>query len=130
MKRRLICLCVGVWVFAAAASAPAKDKKGPLTGTWECQAHGGAQGDMAFTLFLQQNKESVAGRISSPIGGTEISSGTFKKNMLEIDIDTPQGNYVLLAKFNKGELSGHWSNDTEKGAWEGKKKSDSINSQP
>jgi hypothetical protein len=92
-----------------------------MTGTWDCQAHGGSQGDMAFTLYLQQNKETVDGSVSSPIGGTEISSGTFKKNMLEIHIDTPQGNYVLMAKFSKGKLSGTWSADNDKGVWEGKK---------
>ncbi len=125
MKR--VILLAGLMILVAANFASGKDKKGLLTGTWECQSHGGTQGDMAFTLYLQQNKEVVDGRIASPIGGTEISSGTFAKNKLEIHIDTPQGNYTLLAKYNKGELSGNWSNDTEKGAWVGKKKSDSVN---
>jgi hypothetical protein len=98
-----------------------KDRKGPITGTWDCQLHGAAQGDMAFTLFLQQDKETVDGSFSSPIGGTQISSGTFKRNLLEIHIDTPQGSYTLMAKFSKGALSGSWTSDTEKGIWEGKK---------
>jgi hypothetical protein len=125
MKRAIS--TAGLVVLLAASLAMGRGKKDPLTGTWECQAHGSAQGDMAFTLYLLQNKELVDGRISSPIGGTEISSGTFAKNKLEIHIDTPQGNYILLAKYNKGALSGNWSNDTEKGAWEGKKKTDSVN---
>ena len=91
MKRNLIYIGIGITVLFAASLAMAKDKKGPMTGTWDCQAHGGSQGDMAFTLFLQQNKETVDGSISSPIGGTQISSGTFKRNMLEIHLDTPQG---------------------------------------
>jgi hypothetical protein len=101
--------------------AMAKDRKGLMTGTWDCQAHGGSQGDIAFTLFLQQDKENVDGSISSPIGGTQISSGTFKRNLLEIHLDTPQGAYVLMAKFEKGTLSGTWSSDSDKGTWEGKK---------
>jgi len=121
MKRTVVYLVICLTVLFAAGLALAKDKGGPLTGTWECQAHGGSQGDMAFTLFLQQDKETVDGSISSPIGGTQISSGTFKKNMLEIHLDTPQGNYTLMAKFNKGLLSGTWSSDNDKGAWEGKK---------
>jgi len=76
---------------------------------------------MAFTLFLQQSKENVDGSISSPIGGTQISSGTFKRNILEIHLDTPQGAYVLMGKFEKGKLSGTWSSDSDKGIWEGKK---------
>jgi hypothetical protein len=42
--------------------------------------------------------------------------------MLEIHIDTPQGGYVLMGKFEKGgKLEGNWASDTEKGVWEGKK---------
>lgn len=121
MKRNLVCLCIAGTVLLAASLAFGKDKKGSLSGTWDCQAHGGSQGDTAFTLFLQQNKETVDGSISSPIGGTQISSGTFKRNMLEIHLDTPQGAYVLMAKFEKGKLSGTWSTDSDKGIWEGKK---------
>ena len=125
MKRNLMYIVVGIAVLFATSLTIAKEKKGPMTGTWNCQAHGGSQGDMAFTLVLQQNKETVDGSVSSPIGGTEISSGTFKKNMLEIHLDTPQGNYTLMAKFNKGTLSGTWSSDSDKGNWEGKKAAES-----
>jgi hypothetical protein len=121
MKRSVIYSCIALSFLFVAAAAVAKEKKGPMTGTWDCQAHGGSQGDIAFTLFLQQNNETVDGSVSSPIGGTEISSGTFKKNMLEIHLDTPQGNYVLMGKFNKGTLSGTWTTDSDKGVWEGKK---------
>jgi hypothetical protein len=119
MRRRSIYL--GILILFAASLAMAKDKGGVMTGTWDCQAHGGNQGETAFTLFLQQDKENVDGNVSSPIGGTQISSGTFKKNMLEIHLDTPQGAYVLMGKYNKGELSGVWSSDNDKGTWEGKK---------
>lgn len=98
-----------------------KPKPGPLTGTWECTAHGGSQGDMPFTLYLEQTKDTLTGSVSSPMGGTEISAGTMKKNDVEIHIDTPQGNYQLTGKLKKGELSGKWSSDTENGTWEGKK---------
>lgn len=119
MKRKLICI---ISIFTVAAGlAMAKDKGGPISGTWDCQAHGGAQGDVTITLYLEQNKEMVDGRFSSSIGQTEISSGSFKRNMLEIHIDTPQGPYILMAKYSKGTLSGTWSSDTEKGTWEGKK---------
>jgi hypothetical protein len=121
MKRTLIYLSIGLALLFAATAAMAKERKGPMTGTWDCQAHGGSQGDVAFTLFLQQNNETIDGSVSSPIGGTEISSGTFKKNMLEIHLDTPQGNYVLMGKFNKGTLAGTWTTDSDKGVWEGKK---------
>jgi hypothetical protein len=121
MKRKLIYVSIGLALVLAASLAMAKDGKNPLTGTWACQAHGGSQGDMAFTLYLQQNKETVDGSINSPIGSTQLSSGTFRRKMLEIHLDTPQGNYTLMGKFYKGTLSGDWSSDNEKGTWQGKK---------
>ena len=121
MKRSVFLGVMGIGLFLLTSLAAAKDRKGPLTGTWDCQAHGGSRGDMALTLYLQQNKELVDGSISSPIGATQISSGTFKRNMLEIHVDTPEGAYVLMARLSKGALSGTWSSDAEKGTWEGKK---------
>jgi hypothetical protein len=76
---------------------------------------------MPFTLYLEQTKDSLTGSVSSPMGGTQISAGTVKKDDVEIHIDTPQGNYQLTAKLKKGELSGKWTSDTENGTWEGKK---------
>lgn len=121
MKRHLVLIGICLVVLITASMATAKDKKGIMTGTWDCQAHGGTQGDMAFTLNMQQDKETVDGSISSPIGGTQFSSGTFRRNMLEIHLDTPQGNYVLMAKYVKGKLDGTWASDNDKGVWEGKK---------
>lgn len=116
-----VCLAL-VSLAVSATAAPKKPKPGPLTGTWECMSHGSSQGDMPFVLYLEQSKDIVTGSVSSPIGGTEITSATFKKKMVEIHIDTPQGNYVVMGKLKKGQLSGTWSVDTgEKGTWEGKK---------
>jgi hypothetical protein len=78
---------------------------------------------MPFTLYLEQNKEVVTGSVSSPMGGTELTSATFKKKTLEIHIDTPNGNYLVIGKLKKKkQLSGTWSIDGgENGTWEGKK---------
>jgi hypothetical protein len=124
MKRVSVGLGVIFLLIASASLGLAKDKKVSLTGTWDCQSHGGTMGDISFTLFLQQNKqdkELVDGSVSSPIGGTDISSGTFRKNMLEIHIDSPQGAYILMGKLEKGKFSGTWSTDNDKGTWDGSK---------
>ena len=125
MKRILTSLSVCLAIVCFAGIGAAKDKKpkpGPITGTWECTSHGSAQGDMPFTLYLEQNKEVVTGSVSSPMGGTDITSASFKSKMLEIHIDTPQGNYVVMGKLKKGLLNGTWSMESaEKGTWEGKK---------
>jgi len=122
---RLISI-LGLFVLILAGSALAgNDKKsssGALTGTWDCKAQGGTQGDTAFTLYLEQNKEVVTGSVSSPLGGAEITSGSFKRKFLELQIDTQRGNYVIMGKLEKGQMSGTWSLDnTDKGTWEGKK---------
>jgi hypothetical protein len=76
---------------------------------------------MSVTLYLEQNHEVVTGSVSSPMGGAQITSGSFKKNVLEIEIDTPEGTYRIAGKLKNGTLAGEWSSDTEKGTWEGKK---------
>ncbi len=125
MKRTLTSVGICVLVLLLASLALAKEKKpkpGPLTGTWDCVSHGGPQGDMPFTLHLEQVMENVIGSVESPIGGTQISSGSFRKKTLEIHINTSQTNYVLTAKLKKNQLTGSWSGGTDlKGAWEGKK---------
>lgn len=118
----LTAACLLVLSTASLAVGGKNPKPGPMTGTWECTSHGGPQGDMPFTLTLEQAKEDVTGSVSSPMGGTEISSGTYKNKTVEIHINTPQGNYLITGKVKKNQASGQWSTDTgEKGTWEGKK---------
>ena len=133
MNRSLRAAVIGsvmLWLAALGLAAEKKPKSGPLTGTWECVSHGGHQGDMKFTLYLEQNKETVNGTVSSPLGSTELTSASFKKNTLEIHIDTDQRNYLLIGRYKDGQLAGAWStNEDQKGTWEGKK-SAQTNSQP
>ncbi len=121
MKRVLILIGICLTVLLAASWGMAKDKKMGLSGTWSCVAHGGAQGDMAFTLSLQQSKELVDGSITSPLGATQISSGALRRNELELHFDLPQGSYTLMGRLEKGKITGAWSLDTDKGSWEGTK---------
>jgi hypothetical protein len=122
MKRSLILVGICLTVLFTASVGTAKDRKTSLSGTWECVAHGGPQGDMAFTLYLQQSKEVVDGSIRSPLGGTQISSGAIRKNELELHFDLPQGSYTLMGRLEKGgKIVGAWSLESDKGAWEGTK---------
>src|SRR5208283_194626 len=103
MKRNLVfvSILIGMMALLAAGLGIAKEKEGPLTGTWVCQSKGGPEGDMPFTLYLQQSGENVDGSVSSSLGDAPLSSATFKDNTLEIHIDAPQGPYVLIAKLDK-----------------------------
>jgi hypothetical protein len=108
-------------------TAQSKSNGGPVAGTWQCTAHGGANGDTAFTLYLDQDHETVTGSVSSSMGDAEIDSATFKDGALEIHINGGDESYVLSGKLQNGQLSGQWSGgNTEKGTWEGKKSSDAA----
>lgn len=129
MKRTSLILTMGLAILGLASlvlAADDKPKPGPLTGTWQCTSHGGPQGDMEFTLYLEQNQEDVTGSVSSPLGSADLTSASFKKDKLEIHIDTPDTKYLLTATHKKGQLAGEWSaGEDQKGTWEGKKTSDS-----
>lgn len=121
MKKVFIFSFICINLLLAISLATAEDKKGPVTGTWNCQAKGGPNGPMPFSLDLQQSGENVDGSVSSPLGDTRITSGTFKGDALEIHINTDEANYVLTAKLTSGALSGTWSKDNkDQGTWEGK----------
>jgi hypothetical protein len=122
MKGSLILIGICLTVLFTVSVGMTKDRKTSLSGTWDCVAHGGPQGDMAFTLYLQQSKEVVDGSITSPLGGTQVSSGALRKNELELHFDLPQGSYTLMGRLEKGgKIVGAWSLESEKGSWEGTK---------
>jgi hypothetical protein len=97
-------------------------KSGPLTGTWECVAHSSAQGDVQFTLKLDQTQQKLTGTFINSSGEYPLTSVSYKKGVLEFHLDAPDGSYVATAKLLHGQLSGHWSKGQEtEGGWEGKK---------
>ena len=124
MNRLIVSITVCLVALGLTGFAQSKEKSlkpGPLTGTWECISHGSSRGDMAFTLDLQQEKDTVAGSVTSPIGSSDLSSASFKNKTLEIQIESDKGDYVLTGKLKDGKLSGDWTHGDEKGSWEGKK---------
>lgn len=124
MKRRILSISSLLVLLSLTCFLSAKDrnpKPGPLTGTWDCRSHGASSGDMQFTLTLEQDKDTVTGSVSSPIGSAELSDATYSKKTLEIHIESDQDAYVLTGKLKNGKLTGEWSHGNEKGAWEGTK---------
>ena len=114
-------ICCIMLLMLGSGLGRADDKQAPITGTWTCQAKGGPDGDTPFTLRSQQNGETVTGSVDAPQGGTDITSGSFKGNTLEIHIDSDD-DYMLVGRLENGSLSGTWSkNKTDQGTWEGKK---------
>src|SRR5260370_32234816 len=102
MKRKITIATACILALGVCQSLQAREKKakpGPLTGTWECTSHGGPQGDLPFTLYLEQQAETVTGSVSSPMGSTAISSTTFKRKALALHIDTPHREYLLTGKL-------------------------------
>ena len=125
MKRTwtLAGICLLAVAMAGLAVCKGKEPKpGPLTGTWECVSHSSVQGDVLFTLRLEQTKEAVSGTLTNASGDYPLSSASYKKGVLEIHLDAPDGSYVATGKLKDGQLSGHWLKGQEgEGEWEGKR---------
>lgn len=125
MRHFAVMSVIGVLVFgmfAVTLQAKEKTNSNPLTGTWKCIAHGGKNGNIPFTLYIEHSSQGYTGTVSAPQGDTDLTSVTFKNKRLKIDIDTNVHNYALTATLAKGKLTGEWYLDGQKrGAWEGKK---------
>lgn len=122
MKRFAVMSVLCILAFAVALQAKDKADSSPVVGTWNCVAHGGENGDVSFTLYLQEASGSLTGTVSAPQGDADLTSVTFKDNKLKIDINTDDSNYSLTATLAGGKLAGEWSRDGQKqGTWEGKK---------
>jgi len=122
MRRLAVMSVLCTLVFAVALQAKDKANNSPLVGTWNCTAQGGQNGDVPFTLYLEQSGQGYTGNVSAPQGDAPITSITFKDNRLKIDINTDQDDYSLTATYADGKLSGEWFRDGQKqGSWQGKK---------
>ena len=122
MRRRWGLMGVSSLVVVTAYFAFANGKEpapGPLTGTWQCVAHSSAENDAPFTLSLKQSREEVTGKLSNSSGEYPLTSSSYKKGLLEIHAQAPDGNYSATGRLLRGQLSGHWSrgHDAE-GGWE------------
>jgi hypothetical protein len=122
MRRFAIIPILCVLALSITLSAKDKANSSPIVGTWNCVAHGGENGDIQFTLYLQHSSEGYTGTVSAHQGDADLTTITFKDNHLKITINTGDSDYTLTATLAGGKLTGEWSRDGEKkGAWEGKK---------
>ena len=126
MKQRLMTLlvCLAFCLAGVAMTAHADSQaSGPLTGSWQCESHGGHMGHLAFTLDLQQSGQNVTGSISTDQGVADVSSASFKDGILKFVVTTSSNEYHVTGKYQDGKLAVTWtaSGGQEKGTWAGTK---------
>jgi hypothetical protein len=102
----LLLVAGGVYLALANGKEPSS---GPLTGTWECVAHSSAENDVSFTLNLKQDREEVTGKFANSTGEYPLGPSSYKKGVLEIHLDAPDGKYQASGRLLHGQISGHWS---------------------
>jgi hypothetical protein len=123
MRRLAVIPVLCILAFCVALKAQDKAKTSPLVGTWNCTAHGGEHGDVAFTMTFEQTENGLAGSVSAPQGDADLTSVSFEDNKLKVEIKTDENNYALSATYADGKLTdGEWFRDGAKqGSWEGNK---------
>lgn len=95
---------------------------GALTGIWQCELSR-PDGDMPFTLDMAQSGERVTGRVSSPEGELTTAASTLKNGLINIQLPSPEGIYILSAKsVGQALMDGHvMLGGKSYGTWEGEK---------
>jgi len=122
MRRFAVMSVLCVLVFGITLSAKEKANSSPLVGTWNCTAQGGQNGDIPFTLNLEQSSQGFTGTVSAPQGDADLTSVSFKDNHLQIDINGGDNDYTLTGTLAGGKLTGTWYLDGQKqGTWKGTK---------
>lgn len=129
MKRVLMVVSVGASLLVITSLVAGQEKKsnaGVLTGAWECVAHGSVQGDVPFTLKMEQNGETVTGSVATDNGELEITSATYKDDTLEIHLEADSMKYEIKGRLQGERLQGQWSKEggeegPQGGAWEGQR---------
>jgi len=122
MGRKWTLIGVSLLMAGAACIAVANAREassGPLTGTWQCVAHSSFENDVSFTLDLKQGGEEVAGKFANSTGEYPLTSTSYRKGVIEFQVEAPDGKYRATGKLLHGQLSGHWSKSQEaEGGWE------------
>jgi hypothetical protein len=122
MRRFAVMSILCILALSVTLQAKEKGSSSPMVGTWKCIAHGGPNGDVQFTLYLQESTSGLTGSVSAPQGDAELTSVTFKDNHLKIEINTDENNYALTAILAHGKLDGTWYlNGQKQGTWNGTK---------
>lgn len=114
-----------VFNFGLAGAAAGKQKKGAVSGTWACVAHGTGQGDIPYTLNLTEARGKVTGSFAATASGenAEISDGSFKAKKLDLHFDAYGGPASITGTVTKkGEMSGTWTHSSGgQGTWDCKR---------
>lgn len=122
MRRIAVMSVLCLLALGITLTAKEKTTTNPLVGTWNCTAVGGPNGDIPFTLYLDQSSQGLTGSVSAPQGDADLTSVNFKDNQLKIEIDTDEDNYTLTGTLAGGKLAGTWYLDGKKqGTWKGTK---------
>ncbi len=113
-----------------AQAQESKTQNSPLIGTWDCVSHGGEYGDLQFELHFRQSSDGITGWVTAGQASIDLTSVSLTKDQLKIEINTDMDQYVLTATLKGNELAGEWDRSgQQKGAWEGKKTSESEGTQ-
>jgi hypothetical protein len=126
MNRAKDLLCVWLLVLAVTGLTFGQEKKtkeSALAGTWDCVAHLSGEDDIPFTMKLDLSGDTVTGSITTHDGELQIKSGSYKNDMLELHLESPEAKYVVTGKLDGEHFKGQWSKDPDgmEGDWEGKR---------
>jgi len=93
-----------------------------LTGLWQCELSG-HDGELPFALDLTQSGDHVTGKVWSPEGHLKVAGSTPINGLITLQSPSPEGTYVLTAKFTQRALTAGQVtlDDKPYGSWRGER---------
>lgn len=95
--------------FGASFNPQAKPASDPVSGKYEGVAKSDQIGDVPITVEIKNDNGKLSGKIETPQGPSQITSGTFADGKITMKFDAGGSEGTVDATLNGDKISGKWS---------------------
>ncbi|MGA9772877.1 MAG: hypothetical protein WBV94_27855 [Blastocatellia bacterium] len=116
--------------FGASFNPQAKPASDPVSGKYEGVAKSDQIGDIPLTVEIKNDNGKLSGKIDTPQGPSQITSGTFADGKIMMKFDAGGNEGTVEAMLSGDKISGKWSLSGMGGPLELKRASAAVAANP